>query len=68
MTQWLMAGLLFIPLAWAALCLLLAFPAGRRLSWLGMVLQVLFSLALWLVVARDGGFYYGLGAGTRRWA
>ncbi len=61
MTQWLMAGLLFVPLAWAALCLLLAFSAGRWLSWLGMALQVLFSLGLWLLVARDGGFHYGLG-------
>jgi len=58
--QWLLAGLLFTPLAWAALSLLLDFRRGRWLSWLGMLVQVLVSLGLWFTVASDGGFYYAL--------
>ena len=61
MTLWLMAGLLFTPLAWAALTLLTDFSRGRLVSWVGILVQVLVSLGLWLVVASDGGFYYGLG-------
>ena len=56
-----MAGLLFTPLAWAALSLLLDFRWGRRLSWLGMLIQVLVSLALWFAVVEGGGFFYALG-------
>jgi multicomponent Na+:H+ antiporter subunit D len=58
--QWLLAGLLFTPLAWAALSLLLDFRRGRWLSWLGMLIQVLVSLGLWFTVASHGGFYYAL--------
>ncbi|KPQ03209.1 proton-conducting transporter membrane subunit [Marinobacter sp. HL-58] len=61
MTLWLMAGLLFTPLAWAVLTLLTDFSRGRLVSWAGILVQVLVSLGLWLAVARDGGFYYGLG-------
>tara|TARA_R110002110_G_scaffold415745_1_gene654728 strand:+ start:35828 stop:37306 length:1479 start_codon:yes stop_codon:yes gene_type:complete len=61
LSQWLMAGLLFTPLAWAALSLLLDFRWGRRLSWLGMLIQVLVSLALWFAVVEGGGFFYALG-------
>jgi formate hydrogenlyase subunit 3/multisubunit Na+/H+ antiporter MnhD subunit len=61
MMPWLMAGLLFTPLAWAVMSLLVGFRNGRWLSWLGMVLQVSASLTLWFAVARDGGFYYALG-------
>lgn len=61
MTLWLMAGLLFTPLAWAVVTLLTGFTKGRLLTWLGIVVQVLVSLGLWLAVARDGGFYYALG-------
>lgn len=60
-TAWLMAGLLFTPLAWAVLCLLLDFPRGRLVSWLGITVQGLVSLGLWVSVAREGGFHYGLG-------
>ena len=60
-TAWLMAGLLFTPLAWAVLCLLLDFPRGRLVSWLGITVQALVSLGLWVAVAREGGFLYGLG-------
>lgn len=61
MTLWLMAGLLFTPLAWAVLTLLTDFAWGRVVTWGGIVVQVLVSLGLWLAVSRDGGFYYGLG-------
>ncbi len=60
MNQLLMAGLLFTPLAWAALCLLLDFRRGCWLSWLGMLIQVLVSLSLWFAVASSGGFFYAL--------
>ncbi|MBM69764.1 MAG: hydrogenase 4 subunit B [Haliea sp.] len=56
-----MAGLLFTPLAWASLSLLLDFRKGRCVSWLGMVIQVLVSLALWYAVMERGGFSYALG-------
>lgn len=61
MTLWLMAGLLFTPLAWAVLTLLTGFRRGRAITWLGIAIQVLVSLALWAVVVRDGGFQYPLG-------
>lgn len=61
MTLWLMAGLLFTPLALAVLTLLTNFTGGRRVTWAGILIQILISLGLWLVVAHDGGFYYGLG-------
>lgn len=61
MTLWLMAGLLFTPLAWAVLTLLTGFRRGRAITWLGIVIQVLVSLALWAVVAAEGGFQYPLG-------
>ncbi|WP_206081039.1 complex I subunit 5 family protein [Marinobacter orientalis] len=61
MTLWLMAGLLFTPLAWAVLTLLTDFSRGRLVTWGGILVQVLVSLGLWLTVARDGGFHYGLG-------
>jgi len=57
----LMAGLLFTPLAWAVLCLLLAFRAARLASVIGMLLQMALSLALWAWVAEQGGFFYHLG-------
>lgn len=60
-TAWLLAGLLFTPLAWAVLCLLLDFHRGRLVSWLGIAVQGAVSLGLWIAVARDGGFHYGLG-------
>jgi formate hydrogenlyase subunit 3/multisubunit Na+/H+ antiporter MnhD subunit len=60
-TAWLMAGLLFTPLAWAVFCLLLDFSRGRLVSWLGIAVQVLVSMGLWVAVARDGGFHYALG-------
>ncbi len=61
MMSWLMAGLLFTPLAWAVMSLLAGFRTGRWLSWAGMALQAVVSLMLWFAVARDGGFYYPLG-------
>ncbi len=61
MMLWLMAGLLFTPLAWAVLTLLTGFRHGRWISWLGTVLQMLVSVGLWAFVTRDGGFYYPLG-------
>jgi len=61
MTLYLMAGLLFTPLAWAVLTLLVGFTRGRLITWAGILVQVLVSLGLWLAVSRDGGFYYGLG-------
>ncbi|HLT14545.1 MAG TPA: proton-conducting transporter membrane subunit [Marinobacter sp.] len=61
MTLWLMAGLLFTPLAWAVLTLLMDFRKGRVVTWLGMLVQLLVSLGLWAVVAGDGGFHYALG-------
>jgi len=61
MTLWLMAGLLFTPLAWAVLTLLTDFAWGRRVTWVGIFVQVLVSLGLWLTVAGEGGFYYALG-------
>lgn len=61
MMLWLMAGLLFTPLAWGVFTLLVSFRYGRLISWLGMALQMLVSLGLWALVARDGGFYYPLG-------
>lgn len=61
MTLWLMAGLLFTPLAWAVLTLLLDFSKGRVVTWLGILVQVLVSLGLWAAVASDGGFLYLLG-------
>lgn len=61
MTLWLMAGLLFTPLAWAVLTLLLDFSKGRVVTWLGILVQVLVSLGLWAAVANDGGFLYLLG-------
>lgn len=61
MTLWLVAGLLFTPLAWAVVTLLTDFVWGRRITWLGIIVQVLVSLGLWLTVAQDGGFYYDLG-------
>ncbi|MAO13599.1 MAG: hydrogenase 4 subunit B [Marinobacter sp.] len=59
--MWLMAGLLFTPLAWAVLTLLLDFSKGRVVTWLGILVQVLVSLGLWAAVASDGGFLYLLG-------
>ena len=56
-----MAGLLFTPLAWAVMCLLLDFRPARMLSGLGMLLQVGLSLLLWALVADQQGFYYHLG-------
>ncbi|MFO8140468.1 MAG: proton-conducting transporter membrane subunit [Marinobacter sp.] len=61
MTLGLMAGLLFTPLAWAVLTLLVDFGKGRVVTWLGMAVQMLVSLGLWAVVASDGGFLYLLG-------
>lgn len=61
MTSWLMAGLLFTPLAFAVLTLLFGYRQGRIVSWAGMLVQVLVSLALWAVIARQGGFLYALG-------
>src|SRR5690554_5033930 len=61
MTLWLMAGLLFTPLAWAVLTLLLDFSKGRVVTWLGILVQVLVSLGLWETVASEGGFHYLLG-------
>lgn len=61
MTPWLMAGLLFTPLAWAVLTLLVNFNRGRLISWLGILVQVVVSLGLWAAVAGDGGFHYQLG-------
>tara|TARA_R110001599_G_scaffold111534_1_gene275860 strand:- start:2923 stop:4398 length:1476 start_codon:yes stop_codon:yes gene_type:complete len=61
LSQWLIAGLLFTPLAWAALSLLLGFRQGRWLSWVGMVIQMAVSLALWFAVMEEGGFIYALG-------
>lgn len=57
----LMAGLLFTPLAWAVLTLLVDFRWGRVVTWFGLLVQVLVSLGLWLWVSREGGFHYGLG-------
>lgn len=54
-------------LAWAVVSLLVGFRTGRWIGWAGMAMQVGVSMALWLAVARDGGFYYGLGAGRRPW-
>lgn len=56
-----MAGLLFTPLAWAVLCLLLDFRPARLASVLGMLVQVALSLALWSQVVEEGGFFYHLG-------
>lgn len=61
MTTWLIAGLLFTPLAWAVITLLLSFRQGRWLSWLGMLVQVLVSIGVWLLVVDRGEFYHGLG-------
>lgn len=61
MMAWLMAGLLFTPLAWAAMSLMAGFRAGWRLAWLGMAVQGLVSVLLWLAIADQGGFYYALG-------
>ncbi|WP_404364736.1 complex I subunit 5 family protein [Marinobacter sp.] len=61
MKEWLMAGLLFTPLAWAVASLLLDFRLGRLVTWLGIVVQLAVSLGLWLVVAEEGGFHYALG-------
>jgi formate hydrogenlyase subunit 3/multisubunit Na+/H+ antiporter MnhD subunit len=60
MSNWLMAGLLFTPLALATTSLLLNFRQGRALAWLGMVLQLLVSVGLWGLVKQEGGFYYSL--------
>lgn len=60
MSNWLMAGLLFTPLALATASLLLDFRQGRALAWLGMVLQLLVSIGLWSLVKQEGGFYYSL--------
>lgn len=59
MSNWLMAGLLFTPLALATTSLL-NFRQGRALAWLGMVLQLLVSVGLWGLVKQEGGFYYSL--------
>lgn len=61
MIPWLMAGLLFTPLAFAVLTLLCDFQRGRAISWAGMLAQVLVSLGLWAAVATGGGFQYALG-------
>jgi formate hydrogenlyase subunit 3/multisubunit Na+/H+ antiporter MnhD subunit len=61
MTAWLMAGLLFTPLAWAVVSLLLDFRRGRLVTWVGILVQIPVSLGLWLVVAAEGGFLYALG-------
>lgn len=61
MTLWLMAGLLFTPLAWGVLTLLVDFRKGRAITWLGSLVQLLVSLGLWAVVADNGGFIYLLG-------
>ncbi|MBN7770845.1 oxidoreductase [Marinobacter daepoensis] len=61
MTPWLMAGLLFTPLAWAVLTLFPAFRLGRVLTRLGILAQFLVAAGLWMTVAQDGGFYYPLG-------
>jgi len=60
MSNWLMAGLLFTPLALATVSLLLGFRQGRALSWLGMLLQLLVSVGLWWLVRHEGGVYYTL--------
>jgi formate hydrogenlyase subunit 3/multisubunit Na+/H+ antiporter MnhD subunit len=60
MSNWLMAGLLFTPLALATVSLLLGFRQGRALTWLGMLLQLLVSVGLWWLVRQEGGFYYTL--------
>lgn len=61
MTLYFLAGLLFTPLAWAVLTLLTNFDRSRLVSWVGILVQGLVSVGLWLAVSRDGGFYYGLG-------
>lgn len=60
MMEWLLAGLLFTPLAWAVLTLLSGFRQGRWISGAGMAVQVLVSAGLWFAVSREGGFYYSL--------
>jgi formate hydrogenlyase subunit 3/multisubunit Na+/H+ antiporter MnhD subunit len=60
MSNWLMAGLLFTPLALATVSLLLAFKPARTLAWVGMLLQLALTLALWGWVRQEGGFYYTL--------
>ncbi|MFN2330147.1 MAG: complex I subunit 5 family protein, partial [Chromatocurvus sp.] len=61
MTPWLMAGLLFTPLAFAVLTLLSDFRRSRLVTWVGILVQVLVSIGLWETVVRDGGFNYALG-------
>src|SRR5690554_1594346 len=57
----LVAGLLFIPLAWAVLTLLVGFTGGRILTRIGVLVQLLVAVGLWAAVAEGGGFYYSLG-------
>ncbi|WP_375057444.1 complex I subunit 5 family protein [Zobellella sp. DQSA1] len=57
----LIPGLLFTPLAWAVMSVLVDFRRGYWLCWAGVLLQALVSVGLWLTVAREGGQYYALG-------
>lgn len=57
----LVAGLLFTPLAWAVVSLLIGFRAGRWLSGAGMALQTGVALGLVWALAGQGGFEYALG-------
>ncbi|OXS13508.1 hypothetical protein CGX12_19455, partial [Zobellella denitrificans] len=57
----LIPGLLFTPLAWAVMSVLVDFRRGYWLCWAGILLQALVSAGLWLTVAREGGLYYALG-------
>ena len=57
----LVAGLLFTPLAWAVVSLLIDFRAGRWLAGAGMALQAGVALGLVGALAGQGGFEYALG-------
>ncbi len=57
----LVAGLLFTPLAWAVVSLLIGFRAGRWLAGAGMVLQAGVTLGLVWTLTGQGGFEYALG-------
>jgi multicomponent Na+:H+ antiporter subunit D len=57
----LVAGLLFTPLAWAVVSLLISFRAGRWLAGAGMALQAGVALGLLGALAGQGGLEYALG-------
>jgi len=61
MTLWLLAGLLFTPLAWAVLTLLLDYHKGRAITWLGILVQLSVSAALLVSVVTGDVFFYSLG-------